>query len=190
MQEVPDVTALIADLGRGDRSAADRLLPLIYDELRRLAERFMRQERRDHSWQTTDLVHEAYLKLVDQRAANVASREHFLGLAAQAVRRVLVDHARRRGAAVRGGDWRRVTIDRADLGVEREQMDVLALDAVLEKLAGLDERQARVVEMRFFAGLSIEETARALGVSPGTVKGDWFMARAYLRRELGADDEP
>jgi len=190
MTDVPHVPELVAELGRGDRRAADRLLPLLYEELRRLAERAMKQERRDHSWQTTDLVHEAYLKLVDDRTENVASREHFLALAAQAVRRVLVDHARRRGAEIRGGGWRRVTIDRADLGAEREELDVLALDALLEKLAGLDERQARVVEMRFFAGLSIEETARVLGVSPGTVKGDWFMARAYLRRELGASEEP
>jgi RNA polymerase sigma factor (TIGR02999 family) len=190
MQEAPDVNRLLAEIGRGDRSAGDRLMPVLYEELRKLAARSMRHERRSHTWQTADLVHEAWLKLADERSASVSNREHFLALAAQAVRRLLVDHARRRAASVRGGDAHRVTLDSADLGTESEPLDVLALDGLLEKLGELDERQARVVEMRFFAGLSIEETARVLGVSSGTVKGDWFMARAFLRRELGAGTEP
>jgi RNA polymerase sigma factor (TIGR02999 family) len=189
MQEATDVSALLTELGRGDRSAGDRLLPLLYAELRTLAARSMRRERRSHTWQTTDLVHEAWLKLADERKTTVEDRTHFLALAAQAVRRVLVDHARRRAASIRGGNWHRVTLDGVELGAGNEPLDVLALDGLLEKLGELDERQARVVEMRFFAGLSIEQTAQALAVSPGTVKGDWFMARAFLRRELGGARE-
>jgi RNA polymerase sigma factor (TIGR02999 family) len=197
MPDVTEVSRILAEFTEGDRSAADRLMPLIYEELRALASRSMRREPRGHTWATTDLVHEAYLKLIDQRGATIHDREHFLALAAQAVRRVLVDHARRRGSVGRGREWRRVSIDVTSLEQEGGDLDVLALDALLEKLRGLDERQARVVEMRFFAGLSIEETARVLCVSPGTVKGDWFMARAFLRRELGepsgsraSDEEP
>jgi RNA polymerase sigma-70 factor (ECF subfamily) len=189
MQESTDVSALLAEIGRGNRSAGDALMPILYDELRKLAARSMRQERRSHTWQTTDLVHEAWLKLADERSATVHDREHFLALAAQAVRRLLVDHARRRAASVRGGGMRRVTLDSAELDAISEPVDVLALDELLERLSELDERQAKVVEMRFFAGLSIEETARVLGVSMGTIKGDWFMARAFLRRELGAGKE-
>ncbi len=188
MQESTDISALLAEIGRGNGAAGDRLMPLLYDELHKLAARSMRRERRSHTWQTTDLVHEAWLKLADERT-NVQDRPHFLALAAQAVRRLLVDHARRRAASVRGGDLRRVTLDSAELGAESEPIDVLALDELLVKLAELDERQGRVVEMRFFAGLSIEETAHVLGVSAGTVKGDWFMARAFLRRELDAGKE-
>jgi RNA polymerase sigma-70 factor (ECF subfamily) len=190
VQEATDVSRLLVEIGRGDRSAGDRLMPLLYEELRTLAARSLRKERRSHSWQTTDLVHEAWLKLAGDREGAVQHREHFLALAAQAVRRVLVDHARRRAAAVRGGSWHRVTLEGAELGVDPEPLDILALDALLAKLADLDGRQAKVVEMRFFAGLSIEETAKVLGVSPGTVKGDWYMARAFLRRELGAGSEP
>ena len=190
MQEATDVSRLLVEIGRGDRSAGDRLMPLLYEELRKLAARSLRKERRPHTWQTTELVHEAWLKLAGDRSGALQDREHFLALAAQAVRRVLVDHARRRAAAVRGGDWHRVTLDSAELGAESEPLDVLALDALLARLGELDDRQAKVVEMRFFAGLSIEETARVLGVSPGTVKGDWLMARAFLRRELGAAKEP
>lgn len=190
MEEAAEVAGLLAGIGRGDRSAEDRLMPVLYEELRKLAARSMRRERRSHTWQTTDLVHEAWLKLADQRSASLENKEHFLALAAQAVRRLLVDHARRRAASIRQGDRERVTLDSADLGSESEPVDVLALDALLGKLSELDARQARVVEMRFFAGLSIEETARVLRVSPGTVKGDWFMARAFLRRELGAGREP
>lgn len=190
MPDSTELTGLFAALGRGDRLAAERVLPLVYDELHALAARYMRRGRRGHTWQTTDLVHEAYLKLVDQRSATVNDREHFLALAAQAVRRLLVDHARRRGASIRGGGWRRIPLEEADPVDGREEVDVLALDALLVKLGELDERQARVVEMRFFAGLTIEEAARVLGVSPGTVKGDWLMARAFLRRELGASKEP
>jgi RNA polymerase sigma factor (TIGR02999 family) len=190
MPDVTEVSRILAELADGDRSAADRLMPLIYGELRALASRYMRREPRGHTWATTDLVHEAYLKLVDQRGAAIHDREHFLALAAQAVRRVLVDHARRRSSVGRGREWRRVSIDVTSLEQERDEIDVLTLDALLEKLRDLDARQARVVEMRFFAGLSIEETARVLGVSPGTVKGDWFMARAFLRRELGEPSEP
>lgn len=186
MTGIQDVDRLLGGIGRGDRSAGERLMPLLYEELRDLAARSMSKEPRAHTWQTTDLVHEAWLKLAGDRSASIQNREHFLALAAQAVRRVLVDHARRNAASARGGGWHRRTLDGAEFGRESEPLDVLALEKVLEKLTELDPRQARVVEMRFFAGLSIEETARVLGVSPGTVKGDWFMARAFLRRELGA----
>lgn len=186
MPDATDVSRLLSEIGRGNRSAAESLMPVLYEELRDLAARSMSREPRAHTWQTTDLVHEAWLKLASDRAATVQDREHFLAIAAQAVRRVLVDHARRNLASVRGGGWRRTTLDGAEFSREAEPVDVLALDELLEKLAELDARQARVVEMRFFAGLSIEECARVLGVSPGTVKGDWYMARAFLRRELDA----
>ena len=190
MHDVVEFDRLLARVGDGEAAAAERILPIVYDELRRLAASSMRRERRAHTWRTTDLAHEAWLRLCDQRAADPARREQFLALAAETIRRVLVDHARKRQARIHGDDGRRVTLESADFGREDATVDVLALETVLSRLAELDPRQARVVELRFFGGLTIEETARVLGVSPGTVKGDWLMARAYLRRGLAEEGEP
>jgi RNA polymerase sigma-70 factor, ECF subfamily len=183
-----DVTGLLLAWGGGDADAGERLLPVVYEELRRQAARAMRREAGEHTLQATALVHEAYLRLVDQRRVEWRSRAQFFGVAAQMMRRVLVDHARGRLAAKRGGGARRVTLDGqgADAAAPDADVDVLALHEALERLAVLDPDQARLVELRYFAGLGIEETAEALGVSPATVKREWAVARAWLRRELAA----
>jgi RNA polymerase sigma factor (TIGR02999 family) len=180
----PKTSALLAEFERGDRSALDRLLPVVYGELRKLAARQLTAERRSHTLQTTALVHEAYLRLVGQRSVDWRNRAQFLALAAQAIRRVLVDHARKRGADVRGGGWRRVEIDESIAWSGGRELDFLALDSALARLSALNERQARVIELRFFAGLSVEETAHVLDVSPRTIDGDWSVARAWLAREI------
>jgi RNA polymerase sigma factor (TIGR02999 family) len=183
----PDVTGLLLAWRDGDASAGERLLPAIYDELRRQAARAMRREDGAHTLQATALVHEAYLRLVDQRRVEWRSRAHFFGVAAQMMRRVLVDHARTRLAAKRGGALQRVTLGDVGAGAEdagSDELDVLALHDALERLAAFDPDQARLVELRYFGGLGIEDTAEALGVSPATVKREWAVARAWLRREL------
>lgn len=178
-----DVTRLLVDLQRGTDGAADQLVPLVYDELHKLAVHYMRAERGDHTLQPTALVHEAYIRLVDQRNASWQNRSHFFGIAAQAMRRILVDHARRKRAGKReGGD--RVTLDESVAEAPQRSVDLIALDDALNKLASLDPRQARVVELRFFGGLDIEQTAESLGISPATVKRDWTFARAFLQREM------
>lgn len=183
-----DVTGLLLAWGTGDAGAGERLLPAVYDELRRQAGRAMRREGDAHTLQATALVHEAYLRLVDQNRVAWRNRAHFFAIAAQMMRRVLVDHARTRLAAKRGGQLHRVTL--GDVGAGAEQgdgdVDLLALHDALDQLAVLDPRQARLVELRYFGGLGIEETAEALGVSPATVKRDWAVARAWLRRELAS----
>ncbi len=177
-----DVTRLLQEWSAGDPSAADRLLPVVYDELHRLASSYLRRERSGHTLQSTALVNEAWMKLADQ-SAPWQNRAHFLGVAAQAMRRILVDHARRRAAGKRGGAEERVTL--ADVAAPGgTDFDLVALDEALERLAALDERQARMVTMRFFAGLTVEETAEVLGVSEKTVKRDWAAAKAWLHREL------
>jgi RNA polymerase sigma factor (TIGR02999 family) len=184
-----DVTQLLVAWGAGDQAAGERLLPAVYAELRRQAARAMRRESSEHTLQATALVHEAYLRLVDQRRVVWRNRAHFFGVAAQVMRRILVDHARGRHAAKRGGAFRQVTVGDADVAVTPAAdhgVDVLALHEALERLASLDPDQARLVELRYFGGLSIEETAEALGVSPATVKREWAIARAWLRRELSA----
>ena len=179
--ETTQTLMLAAD---GDQGAIDRLLPLVYDELRALAGALMRHERDGHTLQPTALANEAFIRLIDQKSIDWKNRAHFFALAAQAMRRVLVDHARARGAIKRGGDRRRIALAE-DAAIELDQLDdLLALDEALHKLAGLSERQARIVELRFFGGLSIEETAELIGVSPRTVKGDWRVSRAWLEREL------
>ena len=189
-----DVTTLLEAWGRGDEAALNELFPLVYGELHHLAGRYMRAQPRGHTLQATALVHEAYLRLVDRRSVRWEGRAHFLAVAARAMRSVLVDHARRRRAAKRGGaerggaEWR-LTLGAAGevAGQEGEaDVDVLALDAALTRLAALDPRQARVVELRYFGGLSIEEAARALGVSHATVEREWKTARLWLKRELSA----
>lgn len=184
------VTKLLQAMEAGDPTAADRLIPLLYDELRVLAGRLMRAERPDHTLQPTALVHEAYLRLVDQRQVQWQGRAHFLGLAARMMRRVLVDHARARATAKRGGEQVRVTLDDETLASDERGLELLALDEALERLAEEDPRAGRVVELRFFGGLTVEETAGVLETSPVTVKRDWQYARAWLSRALSEDAGP
>jgi RNA polymerase sigma factor (TIGR02999 family) len=181
----PDnVTRLLLRWGDGDREALDALTPLVYDELRRLAGRYLRRERLDHTLQSTALVHEAYLKLIDQRNVRWQNRAQFFGLAAEMIRRILVDHARARQAAKRGGSAFKLTLDEAlDASAPRD-LDLVRLDDVLEGLAKIDPQQSKIVELRFFAGLTIEETAEVLGISPATVKRDWMVAKAWLKRAM------
>jgi len=179
------VTGLLQAWGAGDSAALDRLLPVVYDELHRQAQRHLRRETPGHTLQTTALVHEAYLRLVDQRQAHWQNRSQFFGIAAQLMRRILVDHARRHHAAKRGGSAIPVPLEEGEMAAAESGVDLVALDDALNRLAALDPQQARVVELRYFTGLGIEETAQALGISPATVKRDWAMARAWLKRELG-----
>jgi len=181
--ESGDITELLREVEAGSSGAVDRLIPVVYQELRLLASGYLRGERADHTLQTTGLVHEAYLKLVDQRRTTWRNRRHFFGIAAQAMRRILVDHARKRRSAKR--DFGRPVPLDEELAAARADEDILGVDAALSRLAALDERQARIVELRYFAGLTIEETAEALEISPATVKREWLSARAWLQRELG-----
>lgn len=186
----PNPTELLKRASGGDDRAVSKLMPLVYDELRRLAASYIRRERPGHTLQATALVNEAYIRLISERAQNFQNRTHFLAIAALSMRQILVQRARRRNAAKRGGDPERITLDEQLLpagGGGPGDVDVLALDAALERLAALDERQAKVVEMRYFGGLTVEETADALGISPATVKRHWTIARAWLRRELAQE---
>ena len=178
------VTDLLAAARNGDAGAFDELFPLVYDVLRRIAHRKLGGERSGHTLATTDLVHEAYLKLVRLDRIEWQGRAHFLALAARAMRNILVDYALRRRTEKRGGAYQRVTMGEGLAIAEASGSDVLAVHAALERLQAIDERQSRVVECRFFAGMSIEETADALGISPASVKRDWALARAWLNREL------
>lgn len=184
-QSSDDVTRLLLDLQHGRAEASERLIPLVYAELHDLASHYMRNERPDHTLQPTALVHEAFLKLVDQRQATWQNRSHFFGIAAQAMRRILVDHARRRRATKRDGGAA-VTLDEYAAVVPERSLDLIALDDALVKLAAIEGRYAKVVELRFFGGLEIEQVAEALGISPATVKRDWTFAKAFLQRELDA----
>lgn len=182
-------TQLLEQMQAGDRQAAEKLLPLVYEEFRQLARHYLQQERANHTLQPTALVHEAYMKLIDQSRVNWQGRTHFFAVAAQAMRRILVDHARHHLRLKRGGGQHRVMLDEnVALSAKDRDEDVVALDEALQKLADFDPRQAKVVEMRFFAGLSVEEVAEQLGVSKRTVEGDWTMARAWLSRELKKDE--
>jgi len=179
-----DVTDLLIDWSNGDQEALNELMPLVYDELRRLASRYLRRERPGHTLQTTALVHEAYLKLVDQKNANWQSRVQFFAAAAQVMRHILVDYARNRRALKRGGDQFRLSLDEAALAGNEKDADLLALNEALNSLALMDPQQGRVVELRVFGGLTVEETAQALGMSPRTVKREWSTARAWLHRQM------
>jgi len=183
-----EVTALLREWAAGDRGALERLMPLVYGELRKLAANELRAERRSHTLQPTALVNEAYLRLVGQRSVSWNNRAHFFAIAAQMMRRVLVDHARKRGAAKRSSGT--VYLDLADAGGADRAPELLALDDALTELEKLDPRQARVVELRFFAGLSVEETAEVAGISTATVKRDWKTARAFLLNEIGLEAAP
>lgn len=179
-----DVTRLLNEWSGGDRAALDALIPLVHQELRRVAARHLRRERSDHTLQATALVNEAYLRLADQRNTHWQNRLQFYAVASRLMRRILIDHARRRQAARRGSAPHRIELEDADLPGRGPDFDLLALDEALDALALQDERQARMVEMRYFGGLSVEETAEALQVSASTVKSDWRLARAWLRRFL------
>ena len=178
------VTKLLKDWSDGDQSVPDQLMPLVYEELRRLAHKCMSRERPGHTMQTSALLNEAYLRLVDQKNIHWQDRSHFFGIAARLMRQVLVDYARKRNYAKRGGDARRVSLDEAMIVSEERAADVVALDDALKNLAEIDPRQSQIVELRFFGGLSIEETAEVLAVSPGTVMRDWTLAKAWLRRAV------
>lgn len=178
------VTQLLVAWSGGDQAARDELMPLVYEELRRLAHQYLRRERRGHTLQTSALVHEAYVRLVDQTSIKWQGRAHFFGIAARLMRQVLVDYARTRRYAKRGGNARRVSLDEALIVSKERAAEVVALDDALKSLAEIDPRQSQIVELRFFGGLSIEETAEVLAVSPGTVMRDWTLAKAWLRRAI------
>ncbi|MBA4184715.1 MAG: sigma-70 family RNA polymerase sigma factor [Acidobacteria bacterium] len=180
-----EITRMLQEWSGGKQEALDALLPLVYAELHRQASRYLRRERPDHTLQTTALIHEAYMKLVDQREVNWQNRTHFFGIAAQMMRRILVDYARQRHRAKRGGIAEDLPLEEAALVVSEERsVDLVALDEALTRLAKFDERQARIVELRYFSGLTIEETAEVLRISPATVKSDWNVAKAWLRHEI------
>ena len=190
MVSPPDVTALIGDWSRGNRAALNQLLPLIYAELRRVAARQLRNERADHTLQPTALVHEVYIRLVDQRQGDWQNRAHFFGVAAQVMRRILVDHARRHDASKRGDGVRCVSIDEARDVAASNEIPIIALDQALDRLGRVDSDLARIVELRAFGGLTVEEAAHVLSVSPSTAKRDWRTAKAWLNRELASEVRP
>jgi RNA polymerase sigma-70 factor, ECF subfamily len=179
-----DVTALLGEVAKGNQAAQEKLVPLVYDELKKLARRYMRRERADHTLQTTALVHEAYLKLVGQRSPNWHDRAQFFGIAAQLMRRILIDHARHHLREKRGGTQVVLPLDEAFAFSPEHSEDLLKLDEALDRLSKLDPRQSRIVELRFFGGLSVDETSKFLSVSPITVKRDWAVAKVWLSGEL------
>jgi len=181
-----EITKLLKDWSGGDSTALDRLIPLVYDQLHRMAHQHMRRERAGHLLQTSALMNEAYLRIVNQPDLKIENRNHFFGIAARLMRQILVDEARRRNSAKRGGDAIQVSLSEATDLAGEQATDVLALDDALRILEGIDGRQSKIVELRFFGGLSIEETAEVLKVSPGTVMRDWTFARAWLGNELRA----
>jgi RNA polymerase sigma factor (TIGR02999 family) len=187
MEPPEGITQLLVDWGKGDQAALDRLMPLVYSELRRLATNYLRRERMGHTLQPTALVNEAYLKLVGQKNAKWQNRAHFFAISAQLMRRILVDHARRHQADKRGGtDQQRLSITSAQELVAQQEVDLLALNEALDELSEMDAQQGRIVELKFFGGLSIDETAEVVGISHATVEREWKSARAWLRRRLEA----
>lgn len=185
MNQSLKITQMLRDWSGGNRDALEELMPLVYDELHRQAASFLRRERSDHTLQATALIHETYLKLIDQRDVNWESRTHFFAIAASLMRRILVDHARAKKRDKRGGGAINLTLDEAALFVGKERsVDLIALDEALNRLENFDEQQARIVELRYFGGLKLEETAAALKISRTTVATDWAMAKAWLHREL------
>lgn len=179
-----DVTHLLIQWSKGDSAALDALMPLVYEELRRLAHHYLSREKRGHTLSSTALVHEGYLRLVKQKDVTWQNRAHFFGVASAMMRRILVDHARRQGYAKRGGGALTLALDEAIAAPQQREVNLVALDDALDSLAKLDERQSRMVELRFFGGLSIQETSEVLGVSAPTVKREWASARAWLYREI------
>lgn len=194
MENVPlqrdEISGLLKAWSAGDRKAAEQFMPLIYDELRRQAHRHLNRERPNHTLQTTALVHEAYLRLIEQTGVNWQNRAHFFGLAGKMMRRILVDYAVKRNREKRGGLDEALPLDETIvIAAAESEVDLLALDEALTRLEKMDERQARVIELRYFSGLSIEDTAVVLAISPATVKREWNMARTWLRAELTADSQ-
>jgi RNA polymerase sigma factor (TIGR02999 family) len=181
---VPDLTQLLVEWRTGNRDALDQLMPLVYRELQTLASRYLSRERAGHTLQATALVNEAYLKLIDQRNVQWQNRAHFLGIAARLMRRILIDHARRRGRAKRGSAATHITLVEGLAASEPRDIDAIALDDALVALEKLDPQQAQMVELRFFGGLTVEETAEVLGISEGTVKREWRVAKAWLYRHI------
>jgi RNA polymerase sigma factor (TIGR02999 family) len=179
-----DVTRLLLDWNSGNKAALEKLMPAVYKELRRIAARYLRGERSGHTLQPTALVHEAYLRLIDRSQVNWQNRAHFIGTAAQLMRNILVDHARARNAAKRGGGDYKLSLSEAMISFGPPDIDLIALDNALDELAALDPQQGRIIELRFFGGLSIEETAVVLGISPTTVRRDWTTAKLWLRRRI------
>ena len=185
MEQTHKITRMLRQWSDGNREALEELMPLVYDELHRQARRYLRRERSNHTLQTTALIHEAYLKLIDQRDVNWESRTHFFAVAAQMMRRILVDHARTKHRVKRGGSNENMPLEEAALVVSNEKrIDLIALDEALNRLAEIDEQQCRIVELRYFSGLTLEETAAVLKVSRTTVANDWSLAKAWLHREL------
>jgi RNA polymerase sigma factor (TIGR02999 family) len=182
-----DVTQLLVDWGKGNKEALDKLIPLVYDELRRLADHYLRRERPDHTLQPTALVHEAYLRLVNQRNVDWHNRAQFFGIAAELMRRILLEHARSHHAAKRGGGEQKLSLDEAMGLSKKREVDLIALDDALTSLAAVDPQKSRIVELRFFGGLTIEETAKLLGVSPITVNRAWRITKAWLLREISKE---
>jgi RNA polymerase sigma factor (TIGR02999 family) len=185
-----DITTLLVRWGHGDQRALDALTPMVYQELRRLANSRLRRERSDHTLDGTALVHEAYLRLVDQKQVEWRSRNQFYALAAELIRRILVDHARARVAAKRGGGGVKLSLDEALAPAQEREQDLVSLDDALNALGQADPQQSRIVELRYFAGLTIEETADVLGLSPATIKRDWVIAKAFLKREMMRNAHP
>ena len=183
MEDTGEVTRLLGELGRGRKDAMNQLLPLVYDELHRLARSYFRRERGEHTLQPTALVHEAYIRMVDQKAP-LENHGHFLAVAATQMRRILLDYARKHRAARRGSAGQKVVLEDTMAICEQRPVDMIALDGALTRLEGLDSEQARLVELRFFGGLSVEQTAGVMGVSAATVKRSWNSARAFLHREI------
>lgn len=178
---------ILKDWSGGNRASADVLLSLVYDELRKIAARYLRKERSGHTLQPTALVHEAYMKLIDISDINWQDRAHFFAVAANVMRHILVDHARARLSEKRGGDSQRIELEDAISLSEEQNIDLIALDEALCELAGFDQQQCRIVELRFFGGLTVEETAHVVGISPATVKREWALAKAWLFRKLSAE---
>ena len=185
MQNPRDITALLQDWSSGKAEVLDELMPLVYDELRRQATRFLRKERPDHTLQATALIHEAYIKLIGQKEVEWQNRNHFFAIASTSMRRILVDHARERQREKRGGSEENLPLEVAlNISGSEKNIDLIALDEALKLLAKMNERQARVVELRYFSGLSNDETAEVLGVSNATVRNDWNIAKAWLKLQL------
>jgi len=183
-----NITQLLVAWNGGDKAALDQLIPIVYEELRRQASRYLRQERPGHTLQTTALIHEAYLRLVDQKSVQWQNRAQFFGIAAQLMRRILVDHARTKHRAKRGGSAVRISLSDATAATQDANLDLVELDQALNRLAEIDPQQSKIVELRFFSGLNVEETAAALNISPATVKRDWSVAKAWLHREIYRDE--
>jgi RNA polymerase sigma factor (TIGR02999 family) len=187
MEPSATITQLLIKWRDGDKAALDELARRIYGELRGLARYYLRQEHIGHTLQPSDLVHEAYIRLADEKDIDWQNRAHFFGIAAMRMSHILIEHARGRRAAKRGGGEYRLSLSKMDRQAEERDVNLLALDDALRRLEALDQQKSRIVELRYFAGLTIEETAEALGISPATVKRDWSMARAWLRSEIGAE---